>query len=62
MYDKKLVRSELQELGDELRAKFAATKAQVGRCDRHKLAGGHDNVLTCHWQDWLKLTSTVVTR
>lgn len=29
MYDATLVRPELQQLGDELRAKFAATKAQV---------------------------------
>eukprot|EP00878_Enallax_costatus_P019069 GHUV01020106.1.p1 GENE.GHUV01020106.1~~GHUV01020106.1.p1 ORF type:complete len:382 (+),score=111.46 GHUV01020106.1:226-1371(+) len=36
MYDAKLVRPELQALGDELRAKFAATKAQVLKIVRHQ--------------------------
>eukprot|EP00879_Flechtneria_rotunda_P016297 GHRR01017052.1.p1 GENE.GHRR01017052.1~~GHRR01017052.1.p1 ORF type:complete len:194 (+),score=69.77 GHRR01017052.1:102-683(+) len=36
MYDAKLVRPELQALGDELRAKFAATKTQVLEIVRHQ--------------------------
>ncbi|GBF96435.1 phosphoenolpyruvate carboxylase [Raphidocelis subcapitata] len=35
MYDAKLVRPELQALGDELRAKYQQTKAEVLRIERH---------------------------
>ena len=37
MYDSQLTEARLQALGDELRAKFEQTKAEVLRIERHEV-------------------------